>query len=68
MGVQLVGVHEIAPMQERVDSGKNLMDLMWMDTDNTMEPAHFQDEEARQSPKSITSFSVIILQCHHLKL
>ena len=35
-----VGVHEIDPMQECEDAGKKLLDLIWVDTDKSVDPAH----------------------------
>ncbi len=48
-------VYEIVPMQECTDAGKKLLDLIWVDTDKSVDPAH----------KKILSCS---LQCHLLKL
>ena len=51
------GVCEIVPMQECRDAGMNLVDLIWVDTDKSVDPTHknsvevlckrLQNEEAR---------------------
>ena len=33
-------VYESVPMQNCSDAGKKLLDLIWVDTDNTADPAH----------------------------
>ena len=50
------GVYEIVPMQECKDADKKPLDLIWVDTDKSVDPAHkktrsrmckrVQDEEA----------------------
>ena len=53
------GVYENFPMQDCKDAGKNLLQLFWVDTDKSVDPAHkkirsrlctreYKDEEARQ--------------------
>ena len=34
------GVYEIVPMHECIGSGKKLLDLIWVDTDKSVDPAH----------------------------
>ena len=63
-------VNEIVPIQERKDASEKLLDLMWVDTDKSVDPAHkknrsrlcqrIQDEEAKQDSKSLTCFSVVL--------
>ena len=39
-GVLSEGVHEIVPMQECKDAGKKPLDVIWVDTDKSVDPAH----------------------------
>ena len=34
------GLYDIVPMQECIDSGQRLLDLIWVDTDKSVDPAH----------------------------
>ena len=34
------GVYEIVPMQQSEAAGKKLLDLIWVDTDKSVDPAH----------------------------
>ena len=34
------GVNEIVPMQDCKDAGKELLELIWLDTDKSVDPAH----------------------------
>ena len=34
------GVYEIVPMQESIGSGQKLLDLIWLDTDKSVDTAH----------------------------
>ena len=34
------GVYEIVPMQECIGSGQKLLDLIWVDTDKSVDPSH----------------------------
>ena len=45
------GIYEIVPMQECADDGQKLLDLIWVDTDKSVDPAvqGTQDAEARQN-------------------
>ena len=38
--VHLESVHEIVPLQECKDTGMRLLDLIWVDTDKSVDPAH----------------------------
>ena len=38
--VRSEAVDEIAPMQECIDSGQILLDLIWVDNDKSVDPAH----------------------------
>ena len=63
-------VYEIVPMQDCKDAGKKLFELIWVDTDKSVDSAHKkirsrlchgkQDEETRQDSKSFTCFSVVL--------
>ena len=64
------GVYEIVPMQDDKDAGKKLLELIWVDTDKSVDSAHKQirsrlchgkqDEGARQYSKSFICFSVVL--------
>ena len=64
------GVYEIVPTQDCKDAGKKPLELIWVDTDKSVDSAHKklrsrlchgkQDEEARQDSKSLTCFSVVL--------
>ena len=73
------GVYEIVLMQECKDAGKKVLELIWVDTgkscghrsqEKTIEAVcqGIQDEEARQVSKSLSCLSVVLCNCHHLKL
>ena len=34
------GVYEIVPRQESKDAGEKLLDLIWVDTEKSVDPAH----------------------------
>ena len=70
-GVLSEGVHEIVPMQECKDAGKKPLDLIWVDTDKSVDPAHkkirsrlcakeYKTKNQSKIQKSITSFSVVL--------
>ena len=48
------GAHEIVPMQECKDAGKKLLDLIWVDTDKSVDPAHknFQSRRCAREYKT----------------
>ena len=65
------GVYEIVPMQECRDAGVKPLDLIWVDTDNAVDPTRtkirsrlcaerIQDEEARSDSTRSTSFSIVL--------
>ena len=59
------GANEIVPMQDCRDAGKELLELIWVDTDKSVDPAHKKIrsrlcKEARQNSKSLTCFSVVL--------
>ena len=58
-------------MQDCKDAGKKLLELIWVDTDKSVDPAdktirsrlcarELQDEETIQDSKSLSSFSVVL--------
>ena len=57
------GVSEIVPIQECEDAGKKQWELIWMDTDKSVDPVHkkirsrlcqgIQDEEARRVQRAL---------------
>ena len=50
-------------MQDCTDAGKKLWDLIWVDTDKCVDPAHKKldrDEETRQNSNNLTCFSVFL--------
>ena len=72
------GVYEIVPMQECIDSGQKLLDLIWVDTDKSVDPAYKQfdrgyaQESTRRRSKATCSEHYRLLsyslQCRHLNL
>ena len=64
------GVSEIVPVQECKDAGMKQLDLMWVDTDKSVDPtrkkirswlcSRVQEQEAWQDSKSFSGFSVVL--------
>ena len=72
------GVHEIVPMQECKDAGMRPLDLIWVDTDNSVDPAYKKirsrlcaREYKRRSNARFNDLHPLFncsLQCHLSKL
>ena len=72
------GVYEIVPMQECRDAGMKPLDLIWVGTDKSVDPAHkkirrgcVQEQTKRRSKVRFNELYLLLsfsLQCHHLKL
>ena len=69
------GVYEIVPRRECKNAGKKPLDLIWVDTDKSVDPAHKKFRSrlcAREYSKAKFKELYLLLSCslqyHHLKL
>ena len=67
------GVYEIVPMQDCKDAGKKLLELIWVDADKSVDPAHktirsrlcaweYRTKKQGKIQRAFSSFSVVLFK------